>query len=244
VDPRPVQLDDYRSRVRTCWAIWFAWPRTAVPAWNRIWVRVKFEVSAAKSRSRMVDSDAARFSVATSRDDVLESMVIFWKAPRKARVSETWLMTLSTMRSAFSGFDRRSLDPPETRLERKPPMVTVLPACPGMVRVCVPRFEESMLRMPMRSRSEAASDVLSWKLRPLLRILKVRFEPAVTASFKVMSPVKKLERTRSSFPLAETEAPWMLAAASRPPSLFTPLVEVTVVAPKSMEPVTTSSEMV
>ena len=44
-----------------------AWASMAVPAWVRIWLRVKVTISSAMSVSRIRLSEAERFSVATCR---------------------------------------------------------------------------------------------------------------------------------------------------------------------------------
>ena len=46
---------------------WLAWASIAVPAWVRIWARVKLVISEAMSVSRIRLSDAVTFSIATLR---------------------------------------------------------------------------------------------------------------------------------------------------------------------------------
>ena len=53
-----------RSRLKTDCGVWLAMARTLVPALTMICALVKLAVSWAKSRSRMLDSAAVRFSVA------------------------------------------------------------------------------------------------------------------------------------------------------------------------------------
>jgi len=55
------------SRERIPCGAWLAWARIAVPACWRIWVLVKVTISAATSRSRIRESEAARFSDETPR---------------------------------------------------------------------------------------------------------------------------------------------------------------------------------
>ena len=61
-----------------------AWPSMAVPAWVRIWLRVKVVISSAMSVSRIRDSDAARFSVVVCRFEIVDSKR-FWAAPSRTR---------------------------------------------------------------------------------------------------------------------------------------------------------------
>ena len=64
---------------------WLAWASMAVPAWVRIWVRVKLVISWAMSVSRIRVSDAVMFSMATFRLLMVCSNR-FWMAPRSARM--------------------------------------------------------------------------------------------------------------------------------------------------------------
>src|SRR5262245_21288396 len=52
----------YCSNCRTLCGVCCAIAITLVPALTRIWARERFEVSSAKSASRIADSDADRFS--------------------------------------------------------------------------------------------------------------------------------------------------------------------------------------
>src|SRR5205085_7923590 len=66
----------------------------AVPAWVRIWLRVKDTISWAMSVSRIRLSEAERFSVATDRLEIVCSRR-FCTAPRLARLVETVWMAVS-----------------------------------------------------------------------------------------------------------------------------------------------------
>ena len=63
--------------------------RTLVPAWVRICALVKFDVSCAKSASRMLLSLEVTFSSATERLLAVVSKVFFWKAPSRPRIVAT-----------------------------------------------------------------------------------------------------------------------------------------------------------
>ena len=77
----------------------FACASIAVPACCRIWVRVRFAVSAAKSASRMRLRDADRFSAVVCRLAIADSKR-FWYEPSTPRVETTWASAASTTASA------------------------------------------------------------------------------------------------------------------------------------------------
>src|SRR5687767_12304291 len=79
-------------RDSTFWGLLFAWARTDVLAWTRIWALVSAAVSAAKSASRMALSLAVTFSSATFRLFTLDSSTFFWNAPSRPRNVATWRM--------------------------------------------------------------------------------------------------------------------------------------------------------
>src|SRR5437867_1880028 len=84
----------------------------AVPAWVRIWLRVKETISWAMSVSRIRLSEADRFSVATDRFEIVCSRR-FCTAPRLARLVETVPMALSRVVMADEAlFTRSRLDVP------------------------------------------------------------------------------------------------------------------------------------
>src|SRR5262249_26294833 len=80
-----------------CWGPEFACATIAVPACCRIWARVRFAVSAAKSVSRMRLREAERFS-----DTACKLLMVdwkrFWIAPSVLRRVETELSAESTRR--------------------------------------------------------------------------------------------------------------------------------------------------
>src|SRR4029453_1245414 len=83
-----------RSSESTFCEAWLACDSIDVPAWVRIWLRVKETISCAMSVSRMRDSDAERFSTATLRLLMVCSNR-FWTAPSDARRSDTVWMAAS-----------------------------------------------------------------------------------------------------------------------------------------------------
>src|SRR5688572_18813579 len=92
----------------------------AVPAWVRIWLRVKDTISWAMSVSRIRLSEAERFSVATDRLEIVCSRR-FWTAPRLARLVDTVPMALSRAVMADEAlFTRSRLDVP--RIEAEMPL--------------------------------------------------------------------------------------------------------------------------
>ena len=94
----------------------------AVPAWVRIWLRVNCDISAAMSVSRIRDSDADRFSMATLRL-LMRCSRRFCAAPRAARWLAMPLMAASMVVSAPAAFGShvdRLLAPPTFALVRAP----------------------------------------------------------------------------------------------------------------------------
>ena len=88
------------------WGIWLAWASIEVPAWLRIWLRVKFAISRAMSVSRIRDSEAVRFSTATFRLLIVCSRR-FWVAPNDDRTDDT--ETLNTKFHLFSSYPASTL---------------------------------------------------------------------------------------------------------------------------------------
>ena len=96
------------SSDNTLCGVEFAVARTLVPACVRIWARVRFAVSAAKSASRMLLSLAVTFSSATCSEFTFVSSVFFSNAPSRPRRIATWLMARSMILLALADCRRRA----------------------------------------------------------------------------------------------------------------------------------------
>src|SRR5712671_4262937 len=83
------------SNCNTLWGVELAVASTLVPAWVRIWALVRFEVSSAKSASRILLSLAVTFSRATLRLFMLVSSVFRSNAPSRPRRTATCRMARS-----------------------------------------------------------------------------------------------------------------------------------------------------
>src|SRR5690606_17371905 len=101
---RPVPPADpcgspYCSSRSAAWVDTLAWASTEMPAFCSTWLRVSSAVSEATSTSRMRDSAAAVFSIATAIERIADSSR-FCAAPNWARSEETESIAASIAESA------------------------------------------------------------------------------------------------------------------------------------------------